>query len=489
MHRDDIARLNAKRICHECIGEEYLSNEVSVTGEAAKCSYCDQTMVAWSLGQLAKRVEIAFDHHFTRTSVEPDYLQRHMMADRESSYEWFREGDTTVEAFEGAAEVASEVAKDVQVILEDKHACYDPSEWDGETEFSAECHYEEKGATDEAWQEDWRNFEQCIQKEARFFSRSAAVHLAEVFGHIDSLKTSNNQPLVVDAGPYFDLNCLYRARVFQSEDPLLKALCRPDQELGPPPARLATAGRMNAQGISVFYGATSMQSAIAEVRPPVGSRVVVARFNIQRPLRLLDLTALEYAHDTGSIFDLTLKDRLERVAFLRSVGKRMTRAVMPDDQALDYLATQAIADFLATENEPALDGIIFQSAQAKEGRNVVLFHKASKVEAMSIPQNTEISASAGHHSDEGYEVDYSVWETVTKAIKDDALGHRQHLDPDNLLWFDPADVRSLEPREATLSVDLGSVEVHSVDWVQVHCTAFSVSRHRYEQSTSKVNDF
>ena len=39
---------------------------------------------------------------------------------------------------------------------------------------------------------------------------------------------------------------------------------------------------------------------------------------------------------------------------------------MPDDEAFDYLATQAIADFLATENEPRLDGIIFQSAQSKE---------------------------------------------------------------------------------------------------------------------------
>ncbi|AJE23523.1 RES family NAD+ phosphorylase [Azotobacter chroococcum] len=332
MHPDEIAELNAKRICHECIGEEYLSNEVAATGVAAKCDYCDQTAATWTLEQLAERIETAFDHHYTRTADQPDSWQERMMADRESRYVWFREGQPTVEAFQEAAEIEPEVAEDVQAILDDKYACYDPFDMDGETEFSAECHYEEKGATDEAWQEDWRNFEQSIQKEARFFSRSAAAHLTEVFGHIDSLKTINNQPLVVDAGLQFALNHLYRARVFQSEDPLLKALCRPDQELGPPPARLATAGRMNAQGISVFYGATSIQSAIAEVRPPVGSRVAVARFNILRPLRLLDLTALEDAHDTGSIFDLSLKDRLEWVAFLRSVGKRMTRAVMPDDR-------------------------------------------------------------------------------------------------------------------------------------------------------------
>jgi len=49
---------------------------------------------------------------------------------------------------------------------------------------------------------------------------------------------------------------------------------------------------MNARGVSVFYGAIDPRVALAEVRPPVGSRVAVARFEIIRPLRLLDLNAL-----------------------------------------------------------------------------------------------------------------------------------------------------------------------------------------------------
>tara|TARA_R100000005_G_scaffold48526_1_gene23254 strand:+ start:4309 stop:5772 length:1464 start_codon:yes stop_codon:yes gene_type:complete len=487
MHSDEIAELNAKRICTECIGEECLSNHVAATGVAAKCDYCSQTATTWRLEQLAESIDTAFDHHYIRTADQPDSWQERMMADRESDYVWLREGQTTVEAFEEAAVIELEVAEDVQSILDDKYACYDPSDMDGETEFSAECHYEEKEATDEAWQADWRDFEKSIQREARFFSRSAAAHLTQVFGHIDSLKTIKNQPLVVDAGPQYALNHLYRARVFQSEDPLLEALCRPDQELGPPPARHAAAGRMNAQGISVFYGATSLHSAIAEVRPPVGSKVAVARFNILRPLRLLDLTALEHACDTGSIFDPTLKDRLERVAFLQSVGKHMTRAVMPDDQTLDYLATQAIADFLATENEPALDGIVFQSAQAKEGRNVVLFQKASKIEAMPLPRGTKITASSGYSTEEGYEIDYSVSEVITRVLPSDGPKRRPWLD--DLLPFDHLDIQGLDPRENTLCVDPKSVEVHFVDRVQVHCSAFPVRRHRDERSMRQDDDF
>jgi RES domain len=67
---------------------------------------------------------------------------------------------------------------------------------------------------------------------------------------------------------------------------------------------------MNAGGIAVFYGANEPNVAIAEVRPPVGSKVAVARFEIIRPLRLLDLTALAAVSERGSVFDPEFGRRL-----------------------------------------------------------------------------------------------------------------------------------------------------------------------------------
>ena len=62
----------------------------------------------------------------------------------------------------------------------------------------------------------------------------------------------------------------------------------------------------------------------------------------------------------------------------------------------------AIADFLATENEPVLDGIVFPSVQvAGDGLNVVLFHKAARVGAMELPAGTEIEAHTGYTSEDG----------------------------------------------------------------------------------------
>jgi len=111
---------------------------------------------------------------------------------------------------------------------------------------------------------------------------------------------------------------------------------------------------------------------------------------------------------------LTLK-RLEQTMFLRNLSHRITIPVMPDDESLEYLATQAIADFLASENSPPLDGILFPSVQtAGAALNVVLFHKASRVEEIELPKGTEITSNIGYMTEDGWEDDFTVYEEISK---------------------------------------------------------------------------
>lgn len=468
---------NQKYICFECTEETHLAQAIENGGKVEECSYCGQTHACIFIDELANRIETAFEDHYVRTSDQPHPWQQSLLSDRESEYDWERDGQPVLEAIVEAAAIPHEAAEDVLEILDDRHSDFDSASMGDETEFSSDSHYEEKGASAQRWHEEWRSFEQSLKTEARFFSRSASDLLARVFENIDALKTKPLHPLVVNAGPDRRLTHLYRARVFQSDKKLEEALCRPDLHLGSPPAHLANAGRMNARGISVFYGATNASVALAEVRPPVGSKVVVARFRIIRRLRLLDLTALDGVKDRGSIFDTSLKGRLERVAFLRSLGQRMTRPVMPDDEAFDYLATQAIADFLATENEPTLDGIIFSSAQSKNGRNVVLFHKAARVHEMTFPKGTEIEAQTGYGTEDGWEIDYGVSEAIptTEAPTpqnemDDLIGFVPH--------FSPSYSADKDYRDAALHVDPATVEVHHVGWVRINSTRFAVTRRR-----------
>jgi hypothetical protein len=326
---------------------------------------------------------------------------------------------------------------------------------------------------------DWRSFENSLKIEARFFSRTATNHLTSIFEGVDELQTRGGRPLVVDAGPGTDFHSVYCARVFQSNDKLEAALGRPDIYLGPPLPPLAAAGRMNARGISVFYGANNQRTAIAELRPPVGSRVAVAQFEIIRKLRLLDLTALRAIGVTASLADFGLAGRKETAAFLRSLSERITRPEMPDDEPFEYLATQAIADFLATEASVSIDGIIFPSVQAAgDALNVVLFHKAARVAAMNVPEGTEISASTGRWTEDGWVDDYEVVENVSPSHQNEQA--RGYSGFGAIAEAMPPDPRDSGWREASLRIVPESMNVHRIKHVEFKMDKFVVKRRRRE---------
>ena len=474
-----------KRICHCCVGELYLADEINSTGLHAECSYCGESAPSIDIGELAERIETAFSDHYVRTSDQPNSWQERLMSDRESNYDWDRDGIPVNEAIQEAADIDEDAAADLLEILQDRNSPVNPSDNIGEeSEFDFDSYYERKHPTFIGLHMGWQEFEQTLKTKSRFFSRTAVELLSRIFGGADKLSTRQGRPLIVDAGPETQLDHLYRARVFQADDGLEDALCRPAARIGSPPSKMARAGRMNAQGISVFYGATKSEVAIAEVRPPVGSRAVVARFDITRPLRLLDLVAANDVYEEGSVFDPSFKERLHRAEFLRSLRWRMARPVMPDDEGIDYLPTQAVADFLATANDPRLDGIIFPSVQVKDGNNVVLFHESARVEKEVWPEGTEIEANTGFDGEDGWEADYSVQEILPLVAVEKSNGSADDYVRTFLhqsAWLDA----NADDRPITLRLVTTSVEVHHVNWVKVDTEAHSVHRYRVEKGSSE----
>lgn len=479
MHPYDIQELSEKHLCSGCIGEVYLSELVGKENDEHKCDYCgDTTAPAIPLEKLAGVIATAFETHFSRTTSEPDSLQYAMIKDKELDYVWERDGEQTVYAIMNAAKIPKEAASDIQEILADEHGDFDSAAMGEECEFDGDAYYEEIMPGDEEWQEGWRLFERTIKTEARFFSRTAAAQLSELFDTIDEMRTRDGRSLIVDAGPDTEFSQLYRARPFQNDGKLKKALIRPDKELGAPPSHIANSGRMNARGIAVFYGSTSVKTALAEVRPPVGSQVAVARFDIIRPLKLLDLTALGNVLEAGSIFDPGYAYRLGRMMFMQKLSSRMARPVMPDDQESEYLPTQAIADYLATEGKVPLDGIIFPSVQVNgAGLNVVLFHKAARCREMEFPEGTEFDARTYTSTEDGPEPDYDVFEKIPpekENVEDDK--------PYGIFEFAAMpwpDLNSYDDREEALAVDPSSLRVHMVDAIEINTTDFPVRRYRW----------
>lgn len=471
-----------RKICHNCVGEEHLSSLIEKEGKIATCDYCrDDEEPCILLSELADHIEGAFDRHFDRSSTEPDMYEDMMLRDRESDFEWYRHGEPVLYAMQEAASIKERVAQDVLEILEERHSDIDNARMGVECEFDSDSHYERKGADDYEFASEWREIERSLKSQARFFNQGAEAFLKRLFANLDGRRTDDGLPVIVPAGPDTKHQSFYRARVIHGHDKFLEAMKRPDLHLGPPPGWAARAGRMNAHGISVFYGTTDKGVALAEVRPPVGSRVLVAEFKVTRPIRLLDVTALQSIFVTGSLFDPTYSEQLSLAKFMASLSYQITMPVMPDDEPTEYLITQMIADYLARRPIPGLDGILFRSVQSPgDWRNVVLFHHASRVELLEIPAGTEVSAYQSSAAEDEPESDYQVWEEIPPA-SDNKQGEPSNEFPiipvPEYIRYDA----EADTREAALRVVTEAVTAHRVTGVTFDTNELNVTRHRIEK--------
>lgn len=465
-----------RRVCSACIGEPYLRAEIERHGEKKVCSYCGARKKTWSIDTVADRVEKAFEEHYELTSDQPTAFESALTNDPDSNYNWEREGERTADAIGEALQTEPEIAEDVAAVLAERHHDFENDTMGVDSEFSEDAHYALKLTDDIEFQIEWNEFERHVCREARFFSDSAQVILRRIFADLDNQVTAAGIPVIVVAGPSKETTGFFRARVFQSKTKLNEALMRPDLKVSAPPHDCARPGRMNAAGISVFYGASTPEIAVAEVRPPVGSDVVTARFSLVRDMRLLDVEALEDVLVKGSLFDPTYRLRLEHAKFLKTISRRMSRVVMPDEEASGYLVTQVIADFLA--NVVRLDGLLYRSVQLSAAKgNVVLFHHACRTECMNLPKGSELTVSSHSGSYDDFQSDIIVYEDMPTAPEETSIASETG-DLSSLINLE------VDTRPITLKLDLDSVCMHHVAAATYETKNASVRRHRLKRKES-----
>ena len=314
--------------------------------------------------------------------------------------------------------------------------------------------------------------------------------LDEIFEGLGTLKTIRGTPVIREITPTDADHHFYRARVSFSERELKEILVAPVKELGPPPSRSVRPGRMNAAGISVFYGAVDDATCIAEARAPVGSYVVVGRFEIIRPLRILAFDALREVYIEGSCFDPDYHARWKRASFLKRLVQEISRPVMPRDEEFEYLPTQAASEYLAERIEPRLDGIVFHSSQTGgEGRNVVVFNHACRVEPYDLPEGTAIDTNMGWESEDDYDDSITVFENVPPEKEEPTPEKATSANPFGLITYEP-DTRGyvalsnddaddgLDFRDPVLRLDVAGIRILHIRSVKYEHHERSVSRHR-----------
>ena len=472
--QDDVT----KRVCHRCIGDEFLASEVKKQGARSQCSYCDETREALTLEDFANRVDAALQEHYVLTPNYPDEPEEFFQANEGS---WERRGDSPEFVIASMTEVSEEIADGVKALLSDRFSY--PAGRDGEEDpYGCEAMYEERYPDDLHFHETWMAFRNELRSRVRFFSATADGNLSDIFGKLTTYRASDGRPVIREIEPGDGDSVIWRARPAQSTEELEVILKSPACEIGPPPSRLATAGRMNAQGIPVFYGAMGQSTCVSEVRAPVGSYVVVGKFQLLRSVRLLDLDALAEVSLEVSYFDPDCAERQGRAAFLRSFVSEISRPVMPQDEALEYLSTQVVAEYLANKVTPRLDGLIFRSSQTGgAGRNLALFNHACGVEPYALPKGTDVEVyipRLDQEEDRHHEV--HIVETVPSDPPDKVsptetsrtqAGYLGLLEDDGHVEFESRN-------DPTLRLDLESIEVLNIESVKYTFDCRAVTRYR-----------
>lgn len=452
-----------KWVCFHCVDEPYLSSQIQIC-PSHSCSYCGKFAPAWTLQDIAEAIFVVLEEHYQQISWESPFS---------------REIGNDVAWIIGAtAELSDDhLIEDVRELCEEMATSgmeYDEIPDPGP--YSQYSEYIETAIDTYSWSSKWRDFEASLKEQSRFFNQDAREILEEIFADIDTLVSKEGEPVLTQAGPSTDIPELFRARNFYDIDELARALGSPDEDLGPPPPEYASAGRMNAQSISSFYGSDSKEICLAEVRPPVGSWVAIATFELIRPLNLLNLPLLQrLEHPEGSLFEPGYSNKLGRFDFLRALTDLIARPVMPQDESTDYLTTQAVADFLSMNGKTTVDGIIFPSVQSpSEGRNIVLFHKSSLVEKRKLPKGTDIYCQSTSFEDDQWVPEFHVFEELPEKPKDDSLTSLHSVGLFPLQHGFPPD--QVETREPTLRVKIEELSVHQIKAASFTAQKFDVGR-------------
>lgn len=474
--------LASKMVCSDCVGETYLSARMRSTGCGGTCAYCGtHDSLTWHLEDLAEEMRAVFEHSWHLTPSEPSAFD-YAMGDLG------RRGEPPVDIVGEVALVEPDIASDVVSLLNDGYFV-DPKDPDDEALFGEEARYE---LCDEGGLElhmAWEEMKRELHHRARFFNRYLAAFLSELFAGIDKVRGRRGPAVKVLRAGGEKRRFLFRARCATSSAELEAVLKGVPATLGPPSGRLARAGRMNAAGISVFYGALDRDTCLAEVRPPVGSSVIVGKFELIRDLRVRDVRTLEETMTDKSPFDPEFKSTRRKHGFLRSLSRRLSSPVLPGDETFDYLLTQAVCEYLATVIEPRLDGILFPSSQkAGKGNNVTLFTQASMVEPSAYPKGTEISISTStFDEDQARSFTAFVEQPEPSESAPTALGAEEELALPDFDYLGPPDTdgtRELN-RQPTLRLKMQEIEVIDIKSVSYGKKAHPVSWDETKRTTRR----
>lgn len=156
----------------------------------------------------------------------------------------------------------------------------------------------------------------------------------------------------------------YRARIMAGSSPF------PIDQMGAPDRRSATHGRANPSGIPYLYVGSHPNTAVAELRPHTGEIACVADFTIHEPSTVVDLRNPRQLVSPFLLEDTRAIGYLRAdIPFLERLGEELTRPVLPQGAAIDYVPSQYLCEFI---KKARYGGVVYRSS-VSDGMNLALF--------------------------------------------------------------------------------------------------------------------
>ena len=202
--------------------------------------------------------------------------------------------------------------------------------------------------------EKWEKFREELKNKNRFFPKNALDRTElEPFGRYIGL-------ILKEGSQKF-----YRARINNTDKPY------PISKMGKPPEKNTQNGRANPIGIPYLYVASTIETAISEIRGHKGEIIIIAEFQMKKNLELADLRDPK---NTISPFELNDEDELkllyENMPYLTLLGNELAKPIIPRKANLEYLPSQYLCELF---KHIGFHGIVYKSS-ISDGNNYVIFN-------------------------------------------------------------------------------------------------------------------
>jgi RES domain len=138
-----------------------------------------------------------------------------------------------------------------------------------------------------------------------------------------------------------------------------------------PNAEFVVDGRVNPSGVPCLYLASAMETAMAEVRPWVGSYISLAQFKVMRDVVVVDCTKDNRMFPSWLLNQDQQEipaEKREQIAW-GDIAHALSRPVTPDEPVTEYVPTQVLAEAFRAQG---YDGLRYKSLLG-EGLDIALF--------------------------------------------------------------------------------------------------------------------